>query len=382
MSALDSARKSEERPSLGSRPVVPAERGVLNMGQTVRERPSHYDVLGLKPGASADEIARAFAREISIFRPHTLGGIAEVTVAYEVLRNPERRRAYDEAIGVARAAKAAPMTTHGVGGGSFVRAAGPAARPALTLAPTTPADSPAAAATPIVEGLRELARPAPLHDPVPPVAPRPQRAETTSTVPPVELSLSEETDADPGAPMPWKRAGIAAGALALTIALGAAWAGWQSSSAAPPDALKDGALLAPPTTFTVSDSEASVPLPPPTLAKARPAPVKPRARAAARTARPAATSRLAEIEQGLAEPDAAAIEAPAPTAAAAAVPASLPLSRPVIARTIGRIGYPCGSVASTSAVEGGVFTVTCSSGHSYRAAPVRGRYRFRRVTGG
>jgi len=55
----------------------------------------------------------------------------------------------------------------------------------------------------------------------------------------------------------------------------------------------------------------------------------------------------------------------------------------VIARTIGRIGYACGQIASTSAVEGeaGIFKVTCTSGHSYRAAPVRGRYHFRRLGG-
>jgi translation initiation factor IF-1 len=51
----------------------------------------------------------------------------------------------------------------------------------------------------------------------------------------------------------------------------------------------------------------------------------------------------------------------------------------VVARTIGRIGYPCGQVATASAMGGGVFKVTCTSGHSYRAAPVGGRYRFRRM---
>ena len=71
----------------------------------------------------------------------------------------------------------------------------------------------------------------------------------------------------------------------------------------------------------------------------------------------------------------AAAEAPAPAVAEA----KLPLSNAVIARTIGRIGYACGEVASTSAVEGGAFKVTCTSGASYRAAPVRGRYHFRRL---
>jgi hypothetical protein len=60
----------------------------------------------------------------------------------------------------------------------------------------------------------------------------------------------------------------------------------------------------------------------------------------------------------------------------------MPLPNSVIANTIGRIGYPCGEVASTVPIDGaagGVFKVTCTSGHSYRAAPVNGRYRFRRL---
>jgi hypothetical protein len=67
--------------------------------------------------------------------------------------------------------------------------------------------------------------------------------------------------------------------------------------------------------------------------------------------------------------------APAPEAA------SMPLPNRVIARTIERIGYACGAVASTTAVEGasGVFKVSCTSGQTYQAAPVRGRYRFRRM---
>jgi hypothetical protein len=61
----------------------------------------------------------------------------------------------------------------------------------------------------------------------------------------------------------------------------------------------------------------------------------------------------------------------------------MPLSNATIARTIARIGYSCGQVASTEAVEGesGVIKVTCTSGQSYRAAPVRGRYHFRRWGG-
>src|SRR5439155_19618607 len=63
--------------------------------------------------------------------------------------------------------------------------------------------------------------------------------------------------------------------------------------------------------------------------------------------------------------------------------AHLPLANAVIARTIGRIGYACGQVAETVAIDGeapGVFKVTCTSGQSYRAAPVGGRYRFKRLS--
>jgi hypothetical protein len=66
-----------------------------------------------------------------------------------------------------------------------------------------------------------------------------------------------------------------------------------------------------------------------------------------------------------------------------AVAASMPLPSGTVARTIERIGYSCGKVASTAAVDGspGVFTVTCTSGQRYQASPVHGRYRFRKLGG-
>ncbi len=65
------------------------------------------------------------------------------------------------------------------------------------------------------------------------------------------------------------------------------------------------------------------------------------------------------------------------------VEASMPLPNKVIARTIERIGYSCGEVSSTSAVDGssGAYNVTCSSGQTYQATPVHGRYHFRRSGG-
>ena len=88
-------------------------------------------------------------------------------------------------------------------------------------------------------------------------------------------------------------------------------------------------------------------------------------------------SEVAALEQQQRDIERAA----APALEVAATNAKMPLPNSVVARTIGRIGYPCGQVASTTALDGaGVFKVTCTSGHSYRAAPVHGRYRFRRMT--
>ena len=80
--------------------------------------------------------------------------------------------------------------------------------------------------------------------------------------------------------------------------------------------------------------------------------------------------------------EAVAVQAAAEAPQVAAAAADMPLPNSTIARTIERIGYSCGEVASTAPVAGeepGVFKVTCTSGQSYRAAPVRGRYHFRRL---
>lgn len=66
---------------------------------------------------------------------------------------------------------------------------------------------------------------------------------------------------------------------------------------------------------------------------------------------------------------------------ASVIAAKLPLPNTVIARTIERIGYACGAVASVTALEGdepGAYKVKCTSGQSYQARPLHGRYHFRR----
>ena len=333
------------------------------MASTVKSRPNHYEVLGLTPTASSDEIARAFAMEISIFRPHGFGGIADVTVAYETLRNPARRRAYDAALGLN--AKPEPehlLSSSGVGGAAFLGRPGPFAEP---MEPPAKSET-----TPfIAAALRELASPEPLRKTAEAATPQPQRLFEA----PEDPELAEGST-------PWKRIGIAAGGVALAVGLLGAWAGWMTGNGAVPQPERAAKVaLPPPTTFAVGDpAQAGAVLP---IEQPRAERPKHPTLAAAPPERHRPASRLASLDEQLAEPGAAPADAPATEAApVSAVAASLPLSNGVIARTIARIGYPCGEVASTSAgASPGVFTVTCTSGHSYQAAPVRGRYHFRRL---
>ncbi len=60
----------------------------------------YYDVLGVAPGAGADEIRRAYRQLARRYHPDISGddrgaAFLEVSRAYEVLRDPARRRSYD-----------------------------------------------------------------------------------------------------------------------------------------------------------------------------------------------------------------------------------------------------------------------------------------------
>jgi molecular chaperone DnaJ len=60
----------------------------------------YYDVLGVAPGAGADEIKRAYRQLARRYHPDISGdergaAFLDVSRAYHVLRDPERRRAYD-----------------------------------------------------------------------------------------------------------------------------------------------------------------------------------------------------------------------------------------------------------------------------------------------
>ena len=64
----------------------------------------YYDVLGVSPDAGADEIKRAYRQLARRYHPDISGDdrgamFLEVSRAYEVLRDPGRRRSYDTRLG-------------------------------------------------------------------------------------------------------------------------------------------------------------------------------------------------------------------------------------------------------------------------------------------
>ena len=75
--------------------------------------PTHYQLLGVSPHASHEEIRRAYHRQALRHHPDAnpdadpppapgrapAATMAQINAAWEVLRDPERRRAYDRAIG-------------------------------------------------------------------------------------------------------------------------------------------------------------------------------------------------------------------------------------------------------------------------------------------
>jgi molecular chaperone DnaJ len=63
----------------------------------------YYDVLGVSPGAGADEIKRAYRQLARRYHPDISGdergaAFKELARAYDVLRNPSRRRDYDTSL--------------------------------------------------------------------------------------------------------------------------------------------------------------------------------------------------------------------------------------------------------------------------------------------
>lgn len=74
------------------------------MGWARRVMRDYYEVLGVSPDAGADEIKRAYRQLARRYHPDISGDdrggvFLEVSRAYEVLRDPGRRRSYDARMG-------------------------------------------------------------------------------------------------------------------------------------------------------------------------------------------------------------------------------------------------------------------------------------------
>jgi hypothetical protein len=378
------------------------------MSSTVKSRPNHYEVLGLTPGASSEEIAQAFAKELSDRRPRAFGSLANVTVAYETLRDRIKREAYDISLGLRPKAKSpAPSRTAPAEWSPLRASPRPAPHPAKDLmSRLAPRADAAPRSEPVAEPKSQPSATASRREPMDPkphaVFPKPgtiqkepvqpeamarPRAELPSGEGRLHFAEAGRFQMDGGFPGQWKIPALAAGVLILAVCVGA-WTGLEAGNDNG-QAQAEVTLKVPPAKPLPELTGSPLALAP-SVEEARPRqPVRASAAAApVERARPPLQTDLPETQSGetaqssQSPPDEiataqAAVESPSVEATSA----RMPLPNAVIARTIGRIGYPCGQVASTTAMDGasGAFKVTCTSGHSYRAAPVRGRYRFRRL---
>lgn len=352
------------------------------MTTLVRPRPNYYELLGLTPAATDEEIRQAFAREIGPSRPRPLGGTAEFSVAYATLHDPAKRRAYDDSLGLTPApAKlqgwryAGPVRVSRLGQPAVDREPKQTPQPATEVRterqPTAfIAETPAGPEAELHVQVGRTRRSAPQSLP----RPEPQNPAIRSRPLPMQARLLPMEDSQ----SEWKRPAMLVGALFAGVGLIGAALGWYAShdiGQAQAEVPKEVTVpkAAPPVAAEASVEAHAQPQPdrrPPSVA----APA--RSRRTPPPPKPAAT-----VEQRAEDvPEISTEQVAALTSEAPDVEAAMPLSNAVVARTIRRIGYSCGEVVSTTAVEGapGTFKVTCTSGGTYRAAPVHGRYRFRR----
>lgn len=383
------------------------------MSSPVRTASNHYETLQVPPSATTDEIVEAFASHMrsARMRPDiSVVRLAQLSVAYETLRDPAKRSNYDASIGIKPKPAPAPPPLPFIGAPVIARLnriSEPAAKPQLRQDPAEARSEPRVAAF-IAASLREPAQtrrqsePAPISraEPSPPLE---------NAIKPPPMPADDRLEIEDGR--------IAIGRTGATLAAGVIGVAILAFTSALPDRNPDRL----PVQIAQAEPGLTVPIPPATAAKDSVVTAQPtlpttieagyspkaglrKARSSPERKSPPATWIAIKDQQGAAavggegagqsvpteavaqqssdnpsaaETPAAATTQPAPVSAAVA---TLPLSNATIARTIERIGYGCGRVVSSAGVEGtsGAFTITCSSGDTYRAAPVRGRYHFRR----
>jgi curved DNA-binding protein CbpA len=314
--------------------------------------PNHYERLGLSPDAGEEEIARAFAVAMSPLMPRTVRDLAEIAIAFETLRDPAKRRAYDAAIAPPPEPEPEPAPA-----AMFPREGWPFIASARIRSAELPA-------------IDTLPRRAPNAEPGPPP---PRFEEPLRQLVPERFERAEHAAAE------WKRPLVAIGGLFLGVAVIGAGLGWYASRGIAPAQAEQAVMF--PLPRAEKPPIERPPTPAPATAKHRSGTIEAPARSRRAPEAAQAVERVQQRAQDV--PDIPSEQVAALASGAMEAPAAMPLPDSVVARTIGRIGYACGEVASTTAVDGasGVFKVTCTSGDSYRASPVRGRYHFKRWTG-
>jgi hypothetical protein len=391
------------------------------MVSSVKSLPNHYQTLGLSPTASEEDIARAFARAMSGFGARSLGAAAQIGAAFEVLRNPAKRREYDRTLGLAPQPRSYQWPINGTvrSNGGFMGSAWndlakqvaserlPDPRPKPDLQTRLERGAEPKIASFIASALRDPANPRVSElaaKKAPAAATRQAQSDAAlerhlAQLLAVRNGEHEDACEEEVRTLDWKRPALALGGLVVAAGIIGTFAGlWvQGGSDEAPQA------QAAATTALPKAQTGSVTTPLPAAATFEPTvPIQSQQQPTAHS-KTAALQRHAIIPPQLTAPSeqltgteetptappseqvAAATDQPtAQSPAPAPVEAAMPLPKATIARTIEKIGYSCGTVASIAAVEGaspGVFKVSCSSGQDYQATPVNGRYHFRKMGG-
>ena len=375
------------------------------MDNKLGARPNHYATLQVAPSASGDEIVQAFSSQMRSARVRpdiSVIRLAQLSVAYETLRDPHKRRAYDDSIGL----NAKPAIAPQIAGTTLLERLNRVAevKPTFELpaqpnaAAQSQAESRVAAfiAASVRESVKRSEPEAPSRFSPPPEAVAPAEAELCEPVTDRARAIAHERLS-----IGRREATLGAGAAGFAIvALALAVPQANPDRLAIPASQPQAALTVPlPAVAAAEDGDRAQPRATELTASPRdlspetaPASTKGIAASALANDQPLAEQAVAQSAepaavdsvpaQALAEssPAPAPDTEPADAAQVTTASAKLPLPGATIARTIQRIGYGCGNVVSATAVEGadGVFKVTCSSGDAYRAAPVGGRYHFRR----
>jgi hypothetical protein len=368
------------------------------MVSAVRSRPNHYELLGLAPTASAEEIRNAFAARMK--SPRAMADAAQIGIAFATLGNPARRADYDRSLGMTEKPQPPRWNVSATQQQWTPFIARPPEPKAIAESQRQPLPGQPGSISPIGAALQELARPAPLAGPAPPAPAAPQiqmEAASSETADEVidyildfrraDVSLHKPERATPY----WRRAGLALGGFLLGAGVLGAVVGFsvkENEGSSGSLAMAEPARAAP-----GQQPSVSIPLPAPRGAPAelkaklspvadvvptRPQPIRPRHPRAPSVAQGLDAQNQTAIVQA---DNGATPQVAEESQVAQATPASMPLSNGLVARTIEKIGYDCGQVASTEPVRAGVFKVTCTSGQAYQASPVRGRYHFRRLGG-